>query len=297
MNYKIIIWGLGGVYNKHLNVIKYFESTQSIEVIALTANNLPDISILDGYRVVPVTMIQSLDYDYIMIMNDVHFTDIVKTALENGVLRERILTVRILEIPNLNFNEYIRLKKSRLSIISNNCWGGIVYNNLGMECLSPFKNLFVEDDDYIRLLTNLKGYLEERIRFSHYAIDEHSKKEYPVMMIGDIAIHCNHDDNPETAARNWEKRCEKLNYNNLFIEMYTENPEIADQFQAMERYEKKICFVPFESGNENAFRLELHGRQTEFWEAVNSNAGNGNNCFTYDMIGLLNMERRYRGMR
>ena len=212
-----------------------------------------------------MTMIQSLDYDYIMIMNDVHFTDIVKTALENGVLRERILTFRILEIPNLNFNEYIRLKKSRLSIISNNCWGGIVYNNLGMECLSPFKN------------------------FSHYAIDEHSKKEYPVMMIGDIAIHCNHDDNPETAARNWEKRCEKLNYNNLFIEMYTENPEIADQFQAMERYEKKICFVPFESGNENAFRLELHGRQTEFWEAVNSNAGNGNNCFTYDMIGLLNI--------
>lgn len=172
-----------------------------------------------------------------------------------------------------------------------------MYKSLGMECLSPFKNLFVEDDDYIRLLTNLKGYLGEKIQFLHFATDEHSKKKYPVMKIGDVSIHCNHDDNPESAARNWERRCAKINYDNLFVEMYTESPEVADRFQAMEQFEKRICFVPFESKNKNAIKLELCGRQTEFWEAVNSNAANGNNCLTYDLIGLLSMERRYRSVK
>ena len=117
------------------------------------------------------------------------------------------------------------------------------------------------------------------------------------MKIGDICIHCNHDDNPETAAQNWKKRCVKINYDNLFIEMYTESTKIADQFQAIEQFEKRICFVPFESKNKNAFKLVLHGNQTEFWQAVNSNGGNGNNCFTYDIIGLLNMKFRYRGIQ
>lgn len=48
------------------------------------------------------------------------------------------------------------LKNKKFSIISNNCWGGIVYDIFGLQYLSPTIGLFMFSDDYIRFCENLK---------------------------------------------------------------------------------------------------------------------------------------------
>lgn len=297
MKYKIILWGQGILYHSHLNVIRFFEQQGAIQVVGLTAAVIPYFKRLDGYPVLAPECLDKTDYDYIIIMNDTHFDEIVKDAMRQGIPREKLLSYRVLDIPDLDFEAYIKLKESRISIVSNNCWGGIIYRSLGMECLSPFKNLFVEDEDYIKLLKDLEHYLKCPLQFAYYHEDTHSKERYPVMALDDIMVHCNHDSEPESAIEKWNRRCRKFNFEHIFVEMYTENRAIAEQFLELKRYREKICFVPYESDREDLMRLELQPGQTEFYEAVNSNAKFGRNSGAYDIVDLLNGKKSYRYMK
>lgn len=294
MKKRVLIWGSGAVYNQHLNILRYMVQTGEFDVIGVVANLFAEARKLDDYHVIRKSMVSATDFDYIIVMSDTFYQEIVEEAVSLGIHRERILPYRILDIPYMNFDKYIELKSSRVSIISNNCWGGIVYHSLGLECLSPFKNLFLEDEDYIRLLSNLRGYLSMPLKFLGFGTDIHSKKKYPIMGLGDISVHCNHEDAPKDALEKWNRRLKKINYDNLFIEMYTENKHIADEFVSMGQYDKNICFVPYEAPDSNMIQLELYPGQKEFYEVVNSNASNGKNSNTYSLIDLLLGNKRLR---
>ena len=289
--YNIILWGTGIIYNTHLNVLKLYERVKEIRIVGVTASDLGEYEEIDGYKVYRSDNVKNLNYDYLMIMNECNFLDITNKAVEVGVPNEKIISYKVLEIPNLSFNKYFKLKSKQLSIISNNCWGGIVYEKLGLECLSPFKNLFLEDEDYLKLLLDLELYIQSPLEFDHYEVDVHSKERYPVMKLRDICIHCNHDKDIAIVKKNWERRKAKINYDSLFIEMYTENERIAEKFCALEEYPNRLCFTPFEMNSLYSMRLKLEGKQKEFYEAVNSNPTKGN---TYDLIDLLNMKKHIR---
>lgn len=289
--YKMILWGAGAVYNKHVNILKLYEKMDVLKVIGITADAIQNIKCLDGFKIYKTTEISNLDYDYLIIMNERNFAEIMNDAMGLGVPKEKIISYKVLEIPNLDFDKYFNVKAKNISIVSNNCWGGILYKSLGLECLSPFKNLFLEDEDYLRLLSDFKQYMKYSLIFDHYEIDRHSKEQYPVMRLKDIYIHFNHDSNIESAVEKWEKRKTKINYEELFVEMYTEDESVAKRFSQLEGFKNKLCFVPFETSIECCMRLQLEKNQKEFWEAVNSNAGRG---IVYDALELLNGKKIYR---
>ena len=122
--YKIIIWGTGSIYNQLLNTIHYFELSNQIEVIALAANENLNYMTLDGYPIIHKDEIPAKAYDYIIVASDIYFNEIVNDAVTNiGIGRDKIIPFRVMHIPNLKFDEYVRLRNSNLSIVSNNCWG------------------------------------------------------------------------------------------------------------------------------------------------------------------------------
>lgn len=288
MKRKFIVWGIGAVYNKHLNLLRYYELKNEIEIVAVTANNLPAARTLDGYKLIHPDALSAVEFEYLVIMSDLQFMEIRDTALSIGVAAEKILSYKILDIPNLELEQYIKLKESRISIISNNCWGGTIYNTLGIECLSPFKNLFLKDDSYLRMLKNLDYYLGCKPEFGGLETDVHNGNVYPILKLDDVQIHCNHDSEYETAVQKWNRRLMKLNRENLFIEMYTEDEECAHEFIRMQKFKKKICFVPFKSYEKGLYELELRPGQSEFWEVVISSARNGGQSIAYNIIDLLN---------
>lgn len=289
--YKVLLWGAGLIYNKNLNIIKLYEKTGELKIVGIIDACLSEDIFLDGYRVYKPTKICSIEYDYLMIMNQRCFRDIIEETAQLGVQKSKIVSYRMLEVPNLNLKNYFSLKNKNISIISNNCWGGILYKALGLECLSPFKNLFLEDADYLRLLSNLEKYMEKPLEFAYYAIDLHSKEKYPVMRVDDVFIHFNHEKEIESAIENWERRKKKINYNELFVEMYTEDKEVAIKFSQLDQYEKKVCFVSFETDIECCMKLEIQEGMTELWQVVNRSASAG---LEYDRVDLLNMKRTYR---
>lgn len=163
-----------------------------------------------------------------------------------GVQENKILHGKIFQLPGFDFSKYIELLNSKVSIIANSCWGGKTYHTLGMKFLSPFINMYIHDEDYLKLLVNLKYYLNCDLKFTRwkYAVDY--KTDFPVCALDDIEVFFKHYARIDEAKEKWYERCSRINWDNLFIMFYTEE---RDKLAAFERlnYAKKVCFVPFES--------------------------------------------------
>lgn len=298
--YKIVIWGSGTDYNRHVNILKYAEVNREIQIVAITANALPNVKTIDGWPVIHKNYLKNADFDYIVVMHENYFSDISTDIVNLGIERKRIIPCRVLDIPYFNWKDYIDILESDISIVCNNCHGGVLYHTLGLECRSPFKNLALSDKGLLRMLSDLKGYLSAPPQLIRWTVDVHSGLTYPVMAVKDVEIYFNHDKTIEGALEKWERRCKKVNFNNIFVSIYTEESDVVEQFLKLNDYPNKVCFVPYQGNNsrwkdiDNIYELSLLPEQTEFWEPVNSNVSNGKNSFTFDILSLLHMKKKYR---
>ena len=107
----------------------------------------------------------------------------------------------------------IRLKNNNFTIITNSCIGGVMYHKLGKPFMSPTINLWMFDKDFIRFVSNLKEHMEKELEFVE-GIDP-----TPTAWCGDVLIHFNHAHTKEEAADDWNKRRDRINYDNMFIIM------------------------------------------------------------------------------
>lgn len=280
-----------------INLIRCYEDLNQIEIVGITAQDLPDFKYLDSYRLISINELQAESYDYVMVLSGYYFAEIVKTAMESAnVPREKIISYRILEIPCFNFTQYDFIRKQNISIVSNNCWGGIIYHTLNLECISPFKNISFFSGDYLKILRDLKHYLGvDPVWTGKKEMDVNQNREVPMLELDDVLIKCNHDLDADKAIQNWKRRREKFNWNNILVEMYTEEPEVEEAFgEVTERFEKRICFVPYKSDQKYSMSLPLMKGQTKFYETVNNNAGTGKNAIAYNILNIINGNRDYR---
>lgn len=292
---RLLVWGIGEVYNRYLNLLKYFERLGSIEIAALTAKDIPtQIKRLDDYPLVNVREISSLSYDYIMVMSVKYYWEIFHEIVDRGISSDKIIPCKILQIPDLDMDDYFYIKESKLSIVANNCWGGVVYNTLGLECLSPFKNLFILDEDYIKLLGNLKYYLSIKPKAAgwdclhenkRYEVERYENSRYPVIALDDIMLRCNHMKDHETALEEWNSRRKRFNFDNIFVEMGTNHKHIAEKYQEINIFDKKVCFVPWETNEKGYIHLEPTMNETRIGPIANYHARlNG-----YNQLNLLRL--------
>lgn len=106
-----------------------------------------------------------------------------------------------------------RLKNQDFSLFSPNCYAGIIYHRLGMEFSSPTINLlFPVKKQYLKFVSNIQYYLQQEPVFI-----EDPEFDHPVAMLEDIKLVFNHYDSVEQAASSWNRRKQRVNYENLFI--------------------------------------------------------------------------------
>ncbi len=288
MAYKVILWGMGKTYNTVVDRIKVLEEYGEIEVVGITANVIPAFSYLDGYPVIERNELLNLAFDHIIVMSDRFFSDIVKTiTLELGFEREQIIPYRVIQIPYFSYTKYIELKNKKVSIISNNCWGGMLYRTLGMECRSPFKNVSLVDKDYLKVIKDLPRYLDtEPVWNGKAAVDPNSGASIPWLEWGDVIIAANHYSDAELAIRDWNRRRKKINPDALFVEMYTTSKESEEEFyRCTGEYWRRICFVPYDSDHDRSITLTFDAGQKSFWQPVNKNADYGG--MSYKLLELF----------
>lgn len=106
-----------------------------------------------------------------------------------------------------------RLKNKDITILCNNCLGGVVYHCLGLQFLSPTVNLMVNSTaDFIKFCKNIDYYLSLPI-----VEVKDDTKPYPVGMCGDIKLHFNHYHSFDDAVAKWESRKKRINWDNVYL--------------------------------------------------------------------------------
>ena len=140
----------------------------------------------------------------------------------------------------INGYHRLRLKNKEFSLFSSNCNGGCICHDLGLRFRSPFVNLYLSAEDYLRFLLAPEEYLREELVFL-----EDAGVSYPVARLKDLTLHFMHYETPEEARRSWERRKQRVNWDNLFVLMTDKdgcNDEILRAFDALP-YRNKVIFT------------------------------------------------------
>ena len=289
MAMRTVVWGCGLAYLRIASTLSRLAEKGQIELVAFTARSLPKCGFIDGVPIVACDEVGGLDFDLLIACSETEFDDVVRDACENlGVPQEKVIPSRIFELPNIDLDDYMELKRSSVSIISDLCWGGLTYKLLGLPCLSPFRNLFIWDSDYLRLLVDLKHYcVEGELEYLEQRTDD-SGEEYPVMLLGgDVKLHFNHVKTPEEAVEQWERRRNRINWDNLFLEMHTENPCIERDFDRLAKDVKHVCFVSYESALSHSVFMPSAGSSEPLYDWVNGTVMRHSKAFLLNPIPLL----------
>lgn len=242
--YKILVWGTGKGYNASIGVLKWHEKIGDITIVGVTSND-NYYKLLDGIEFISKNDLKKINYDYIIVAANLAFNKICEEGVLLDINREKFIPADVLWLENFTFERYIRLLKSRVTIISDNCWAGVTYHRLHLKFQSPFINMYVDDEEYIRMLGSLREYLAEPLVYCDKEINPVEKFEYPVFWLGDVKLHMNHYHSIEEGEKAWYERRGRINWDNIFVMMYTHSKKIAKAFSELE-YQKKICFVDFD---------------------------------------------------
>ena len=133
---------------------------------------------------------------------------------------------KIRKLKTLFFNLFIykgyqkkiraKINNENFTIISNNCFAGSIYQDLGVEYRSPTVGLFFYSDCYMKFVDNMKYYLNLELIFTSKSKYHNNKLSYPVGILDDIEIHFLHYATEKEAKEKWDRRKSRINFNNIF---------------------------------------------------------------------------------
>lgn len=122
-----------------------------------------------------------------------------------------------------------KCKVHDFSIICSNCMGGCISHRLGEPFNSPTVNLWIGVEDFVKFASDLRYYVSLELVF----ID--SKRDYPVGQLDDITIHFNHSRTEEEAREQWERRKQRIRYDNLYIILVGDaSAEVIKEFEKID---------------------------------------------------------------
>jgi uncharacterized protein (DUF1919 family) len=138
-----------------------------------------------------------------------------------------------------------RLDEQEFSIVSSNCWGSTVYQDLGLPYRTPFVGLFLHAPCFLRLCTNLHETLATPVvtcSKSRYVANPH----YPVGMLGDdIELHFLHYTDFDSARERWEGRLARLRWDRLAFSMTDRDEATAELLTSFDGlpFARKVLFT------------------------------------------------------
>lgn len=134
-------------------------------------------------------------------------------------------------------------------MISCNCIGGALSNDLGQQFRSPTVNLIIPG--YLKFAGNLKYYLNTPM-----VRGKVTPQGWPIGMVGDIQILGVHYQSYEDLSQAWERRRKRVNFDNVFLiatDEYIKTPQDIETFSKLP-YPK----VLFKSNNEINYDFEIY---------------------------------------
>ena len=184
-----------------------------------------------------------------------------------------------------------KLKRTDFTIISNNCWGGRIYEYFNLPKQNPTVGSYFYAEDYLKFCSNLKYYLSIELSFitandSKHKDDLYRKGEQNVIIgkLDDVEIIFLHYSDKQVIKQKWQRRINRINWDNIILKFSYQNNCTDDRirdFMSIKDY-PKICFVGEEIENcEGVLFYPRHNNKETVDETVNIGR-------YYNLINLLN---------
>ncbi len=176
-----------------------------------------------------------------------------------------------------------RLRNTSFSLISNNCIGGVISHDLGLQFRSPTVDLYFTNEDFILFCRHLRDYLRLPV------VEADSGLDYPVGALkgdhGTVRIYFMHYGSFEEAKAKWEERRSRVDFDNLYVIMEPKkcSEALLEQFDQLDLPHKVVLTDGRHPGIRSSFPID-----GDFYTEAE---GRGN-LLTYPKRGL----RRYVGV-
>ena len=145
-----------------------------------------------------------------------------------------------------------KLKIENPTIISNNCWGGIVSQYLGIKYYTPTVGLYFFAEEYIKFLERFDYYIEQKLKIidtkdSKYYKNMLKKKEENAIVgkLDDVEIVFLHMKTGKEAIEKWNKRVQRINKKYIIFKFCEQNECTKKHVERFEKlpFKNKICFT------------------------------------------------------
>ncbi|MFT5277133.1 MAG: hypothetical protein ACI8VI_000768 [Granulosicoccus sp.] len=165
------------------------------------------------------------------------------------IIRTYILRkARVMQKDKILKKELEVIKDKNFVIISDNCWGGEVYQWYQKPYNTPFVGLGIYGECYIKLLSSFDYYMGLELEFKPQTETIHPYKfkeeYYPLGVLGDIEIHFVHYDTQEDAKDKWNRRTKRM------LEVNDKNDfffKLCDDWKAETKHFKQFHELPFKN--------------------------------------------------
>jgi uncharacterized protein (DUF1919 family) len=165
-----------------------------------------------------------------------------------------------------------QLNRQKFAIISNNCWGYQLYNNLNRPYNTLFVGLFLHSQCYLNFLDDFHDNLSADITFITQSRYIKGAVAYPIGLVNNLVeIHFLHYQSEKEAKEKWQRRCKRLQQDMLnntplyvkFCESENSHEENILRFHQLP-FEDKISFSLRKSTEKRHFALvNLKDENTE----------------------------------
>ncbi len=249
------IYGAGKEYDRFSSVL--FAYRDMMEVLFIVTTSEPKYKRVDSFDCVAIdnACFEGVDYVIIAIKN---WKEVLEKLYSRGIKKTQIIPSHVFYTHNFDIKKYLTLRESRISIISNFCNAGLIYEELGMEFLSPTIKMSCVGMQYIEFLKDMRKYLERSMqpridRVIENGIEDFVPKGY--IQDSDIEWSFPHSANAIENVDNWNKRRKRVNFDNIAVIMTIFSDEEAVEFSKIPIRKKigfyyrelnldSICYIP-----------------------------------------------------
>ncbi|WP_300358132.1 DUF1919 domain-containing protein [Fusobacterium sp.] len=145
----------------------------------------------------------------------------------------------------------ILLKNKNFTIISNNCFGGKIYEYFDLPKKSPTVGAYFFAKDYLKFLKNLEYYLSLEFRFISFKESKHieylseESKNCPIGVLDDIEIIFLHYKTEKEVIEKWNRRIKRINWEKMIVKFNDQNNATEEDIIEFDKlpFKNKICFI------------------------------------------------------
>jgi uncharacterized protein (DUF1919 family) len=171
-------------------------------------------------------------------------------------------------------------KDGNITIISNNCIGGFLYQKYGMKYYSPTIGLQFPQEDFVKLCKYFEQYMQKELKESEDKMQEGFIKlgggevNFPVGKLGDITIYFQHYNSFKEAKGKWDERKNRINKNKIFFIFvgYDNTPiEIFEEYNRLPLKNKLL--LTNERMIESKDTFEMHNEKNIWFDEMDKLIG------------------------